>query len=93
MLSLYADNFEMVAPLIVTIAGEPSGKLKGKTAVRAYWSRGLQLIPNLHFELTEILRGVESMPLTYQGHRGPSAEVFEFNAAGKVVRASTHYSE
>lgn len=92
VLALYTDDFEMVSPLIVTIAGVPSGKLKGKTAVRVYWAKGLQLIPNLHFKLTAILCGVESMTLAYQGHRGPSAEVFEFNVAGNVVRASAHYA-
>ena len=92
VLALYAEDFEMMSPLIVTIAGVPSGRLKGKTAIRAYWAKGLQLIPNLHFELTDILCGVESMTLAYQGHRGPSAEVFEFNLAGKVVRASAHYA-
>ena len=54
----YADDFEMRSPLIVTIAGEPSGCLKGKAAVRAYWRKGLQLLPDLHFELVSILAGV-----------------------------------
>src|SRR5689334_20299084 len=44
VLSHYADDFEMSSPIIAQIAGEPSGKLKGKKAVGAYWSSGLKLI-------------------------------------------------
>lgn len=66
----YADDFEVRSPLIVTIAGEPSGRLKGKAAVRAYWRKGLQLLPDLHFELVSILAGVEGFTLMYRGHRG-----------------------
>jgi len=35
ILSHYTDDFEMSSPLIVQLMDEPSGTLKGKTAVRA----------------------------------------------------------
>ena len=38
----YSDNFEMSSPVIVTIAGEPSGKLKGKNSVGAYLEKGIR---------------------------------------------------
>jgi len=87
----YADDFEMRSPLIVTIAGEPSGRLKGKAAVRAYWRKGLQLLPDLHFELVSILAGVEGLTLMYRGHRGLVAEVFRFSPDRTVVEVSAHY--
>jgi ketosteroid isomerase-like protein len=34
----YEDDFEMSSPIIVTLMGEASGKLKGKPAVGAYWA-------------------------------------------------------
>jgi ketosteroid isomerase-like protein len=34
ILSHYTDDFEMSSPLIVQLAGQPSGKLKGKEAIR-----------------------------------------------------------
>lgn len=63
VLAQYADEFEMRSPLIVTIAGEPSGRLKGKAAVRAYWKKRLQLLPDLHFELVSVLAWVEKVAL------------------------------
>jgi len=91
ILSHYNDDFEMSSPVIIKIAGEPSGTLMGKDAVGAYWAKALQLIPNLHFELLATLIGVNSITLYYNGARGQSAEVFHFNEAGKVTGAYAHY--
>lgn len=91
VLSHYADTFEMVSPVIVQITGESSGRLIGKPAVRAYWSKAFQLIPDLRFELIATLVGVDSVTVHYKGHRGLAAEVFTF-ANGKVVKAAAHYA-
>lgn len=91
VLSHYADDFEMSSPIIVQLAGEPSGRLKGKAAVGAYWTRALQLIPDLHFELVDVLAGVDSITLYYRGARGMAAELFFFGEDGKVRRAFAHY--
>ncbi len=92
ILSHYTDDFEMSSPVIVRLSGESSGVLKGKPAVGAYWAKALQSNPQLYFELNETLWGVDSITLVYHGPRGPSAEVFHFNSAGKVVRAYAHYA-
>jgi hypothetical protein len=56
-LSLYADDCEMLSPFIVPIAQEPSGVLKGRATVGAYfrklWDRG----PNVRLELVTGDRG------------------------------------
>ncbi|MBI5559564.1 MAG: nuclear transport factor 2 family protein [Deltaproteobacteria bacterium] len=91
ILSHYIDDFEMSSPVIIKMAGEPSGTLKGKEAVGSYWAKALQLIPDLHFELVAALAGVNSITLFYNGVRGPSAEVFHFNQNGKITRAYAHY--
>lgn len=91
ILSHYTDDFEMSSPRIIPVANEPSGTLKGKTSIRGYWTKALQLAPNLHFELIATLIGVNSITLYYQGVRGSSAEVFHFNSKGKVTEAYAHY--
>lgn len=91
VLSHYADDFEMSSPVIVRVAGEPSGTLRGKDRVGAYWAKALALNPELRFELVHTLIGVDSITLYYQSLRGPAAEVFHFNAAGLVSRAFAHY--
>ena len=93
VLAHYSDDFEMTSPHIVQIAREPSGTLHGKAAVGAYWAKALGLFPELNFELVSILAGVDSVTLYYRGSRGRlAAEVFHFDAAGKVRRAFAHYA-
>lgn len=93
ILSHYADDFEMSSPVIIQLANEPGGILRGKTAVGAYWAKALQLIPDLQFKLITTLVGVNSITLYYQGAQGRlSAEVFHFNQDQKVTKAFAHYS-
>ena len=92
ILAHYTDDFEMSSPVIVELMGEPSGTLKGKAAIRDYWSRALARLPDLRFELLEVYAGAASVVIHYNGPRGASAEVFWFNAAGKVCRAAAHYA-
>jgi hypothetical protein len=93
VLSHYSENFEMSSPYIVEIAGEPSGTLRGKAAVGAYWKKALELVPDLKFELVSVLAGVGSIVLYYKGARGRMvAEILYFGADLKVVRASAHYT-
>jgi len=91
ILSHYADDFEMSSPVIAQLMHEPSGTLRGKDAVRAYWTKALAQRPDLHFELANVFAGANSVTISYRGHRGLSAEVFWFNPELKVYRASAHY--
>jgi ketosteroid isomerase-like protein len=93
VLSHYADDFEMSSPYIVQIAGEPSGTLRGKAAVGAYWEKALELVPDLKFELVSVLVGVGSVVLHYKGARGRTvAEILYFGPDRKVIRAAAHYT-
>lgn len=91
ILSHYADDFEMRSPVIVQVMDEPDGCLRGKAAVGTYWAKALAAFPGLHFEVLEVLTGIDSVVIYYQGHRGKVAEVFQFDASGKVIRAHAHY--
>jgi hypothetical protein len=91
ILSHYAEDFEMSSPVIVQLAAERSGTLKGKEAVRAYWAKALAMQPALRFELVHVFVGAMSVVVEYRGHRGLGAEVFWFNASNQVYRAAAHY--
>jgi ketosteroid isomerase-like protein len=92
ILSHYSDVFEMSSPYIAQIAGEPSGVLKGKAAVAAYWAKALERMPTLRFELHSTLVGAESLVIYYRGARGMAAEIFFFDPQGKVARSCAHYA-
>ena len=91
IMSHYSNDFEMSSPVINQIANESSGKLKGKSAVRAYWEKALKMNPSLHFELIKSFVGVNSIVIHYRGHRGLAMETFIFNGEGMVTNAYAHY--
>ena len=93
ILAHYEDDFEMSSLIIVALVGEPSGKLRGKAAVGAYWTKALHKTPDLRFELVTALAGVDSITVCYKGHRGLSAEVLHLSPRGKIRAAFAHYTE
>src|SRR4051794_29166287 len=93
VLGHYAEDFEMSSPFIRDLAGEPSGTLRGKEAVGAYWRRALERFPGLRFEVLDVFAGAGSVALRYRAVAGLVAcEVFFFDAHGKVSRAAAHYA-
>ena len=83
----------MFSPKTIQIEGELDGTLKGKDAVENNWSKALDLVPDLRFELIALLIGVNSLTLTYKGVGGRlTAEVFHFGPDHKVSRAYAHYA-
>lgn len=92
VLAHYTEDFEMSSPFIAQIAGEPSGVLKGKAAVGAYWQAAMEKYPELHFDLLRVTKGANSVVLVYHSVGGRlAAEVFYFNAEGLVYLAGGHY--
>lgn len=92
ILSHYAPDIDMHSPYIAVLADEPSGVLHGKAAVGSYWEKALARMPDLHFALIDVFCGADSLVLHYHGPGGAVAEVFEFGAHGKVIRAAAHYA-
>jgi hypothetical protein len=92
VLSHYTDDFEMASPKIVDIAKEPSGVLRGKPAVRAYWEKAMQLVPGLRFEKLAVYTAPRSIAIRYRNQLGKEAvEVLELAPDGRVARAAAHY--
>jgi uncharacterized cupin superfamily protein len=92
VLAHYHEDFEMTSPVIVQIAGEPSGTLRGKAAVADYWRRALAHLPNLHFEPVGLTLGMDALTMIYRNQRGQLvSERVEFDPDGRVIRASASY--
>src|SRR3954447_17275690 len=93
VLSHYTDDIEMSSPFIERLAGEPSGTLRGKQAVRDYWRRALERFPDLHFHVIDVFIGAGSVAILYDAVLGTRAvEVLFLNAEDKVYKAAAHYA-
>lgn len=97
ILSHYSQDIEFASPFIVLRGIDPSGRVLGKEALTAYWGPALTSNPDLHFELKDVLLGVDSLAISYKTNAGGSErmalEVFHFNAQGEVFRSYAHYSQ
>jgi len=93
VLAHYADDIEFSSPAIIDVLREPTGTIRGKEALEAYFGQALEKYPHLGFELLHILTGVNSVTILYRSlHRGSlGAEVMTLNGQGKVSRVTVHY--
>ena len=75
------------------MTGQADGVVRGKTALRDYFARGLLAYPALKFEFIRLYPGAQSCVLEYRSVTNlRAAEAMEFNAVGKVCRVQAHYS-
>ena len=71
----------------------PDAVAPSKDELAAYWRKALSVLPELKFELVSVLTSPRSVTVLYKGTRGRLvAEVFRFDAHGKVCSAVAHYS-
>jgi len=89
----YDDAIELTSPVAAQLLGISDGKVVGKANLRAYFQRGLETYPELHFRLEDVLWGVNSVLLYYTDQKGTrTAEFMELSAIGKVARVVANYS-
>ncbi len=89
----YEDAIELISPVAARLLGTADGKVAGKPNLRAYFQRGLEAYPDLHFRLQDVLWGINSIVLYYTNQKGThTAEFLELSASGKVVRGVANYS-
>jgi hypothetical protein len=92
ILEHYTSDVVFTSPFIAALGADPSGRISGKPALRAYWAKALQTYPELRFEPIAELYGVASITLHYRGVRGIlAAEVLELDDHGLIWRAAAHY--
>ena len=69
------------------------GVVRGKPALRAYWTEGLRRIPELHFDLEALYVGVSTIVINYRNHRGNLVnEVLRFDGELVVEGHGTYLS-
>jgi predicted ester cyclase len=88
----YEEGIELTSPVAAQLLGTSDGRVKGKENLRAYFQRGLEAYPDLHFHLEDVLCGVNSVVLYYKNQKGTrTAEFMELSATGKVARVVANY--
>ena len=92
VLTLYADDAEMVSPVIIRLEINAEGRLRRKDRLRAYWSTALQGHRDLKFTLLETFASPDSIIVRYQNERGQvMCEYLRLGSDGRIVQGSANH--
>ncbi len=93
ILSHYSEEAELISPFVARLLGGSDGTVRGRAALRDYFSRGLAAYPDLKFELIQFYPGMKSCVVEYRSVNNLlAAETMEFDETGKIHRVLAHYS-
>jgi hypothetical protein len=85
VLAHFHDDVVFTSPVAARVVSDSAGVVNGKESLRQYWTAALRTLPDLHFELIGVYRGVSTLVINYRNHRGELAnEVLTFE--GSLVR-------
>ena len=93
ILSHYEEDVILVSPVAAKILNDASGTVKGKDGLRNYFKKGLEVSPDLKFELIDVLWGLSSVVLYYVNQRGiKTGEFVEVGSTGKITKVIANYN-
>jgi ketosteroid isomerase-like protein len=69
VLGHFTDDVVFTSPVAARLLGG-DGVIRGKQALREYWSEGLRLIPDLRFEVLAVYAGVSTVVINYRNQAG-----------------------
>jgi len=85
VLSHFTDDAVFTSPVAAELLTNSDGVVRGKAALRDYWSEGLRRIPDLQFTLLGVYTGVDTLVINYRNQKGGLvSEVLTFD--GPLVR-------
>lgn len=89
----YEEDVVLVSPVAAELLNEPGGIVQGKEALRDYFKKGLEVYPDLKFELIDVMWGVSTVVLYYINQKGSkTGEFMEVSSTGKIIKVVANYS-
>jgi hypothetical protein len=70
VLSHFSEDVIFTSPVAAQLLADSDGVIRGKVALRAYWSEGLRRIPDLRFEVLDLYVGVNTLVINYRNQKG-----------------------
>ncbi|GHJ48189.1 hypothetical protein Cs7R123_55310 [Catellatospora sp. TT07R-123] len=91
VLELFADDAVFSSPTAARLGHGAGGVVRGKEALRAYWSDALSHNPELHFDLLGVYVGTTALVINFRRQTGVRAnEVLVFDGPLIVEGHATH---
>lgn len=70
ILDHFHDDVVFTSPLARQLGYAEDGIVRGKAALRTYWTRALAQNPDLHFQVTAAYQGVNTLVIAFTNERG-----------------------
>jgi len=88
----YAADVEFEANTVIRRWQKPDGKLRGLAELRDHFRLGLELAPDLHFDLEDVFSAPSGYALLYRRENGNRVlDVVELDGEGKARRVKAFY--
>ena len=92
VLAHFRDDVLFTSPVAARVLPESSGVVRGKDALRHYWTTALKSLPDLQFEVVGVYHGQSTLVINYRNHRGELVnEVLTFDDEGLVAEGHGTY--
>jgi ketosteroid isomerase-like protein len=92
ILSHFAEDVVFTSPVAARIVEGSGGTIVGRRALGEYYGRGLELIPDLRFEVIDTYAGVDTVVINYRNQSGGQVcEVLRFGDDGLVTEGHGTY--
>ena len=86
----FAADVVFRSPVAAQLLGG-DGVIRGRDALRAYWSRALELVPDLRFTVEGVYAGIDAVVINYRNHAGNLVCEYLMFAGGLVVGGHATY--
>jgi ketosteroid isomerase-like protein len=94
VLDHFRDDVLFTSPVAERVLPATGGVLRGKDALRHYWTTALKSLPDLRFEVIGVYGGESALVINYRNHRGELVnEVLVFDGDGLVREGHGTYLE
>jgi chromate reductase, NAD(P)H dehydrogenase (quinone) len=94
LLAHFAEDVVFTSPVAAQLLPDGDGVIRGREALRAYWSYALELLPDLHFTVEDVYTGLDTIAINYRNHAGNRVcELLRFDGPLVVAGHATYRSD
>ncbi|MHB1444472.1 MAG: nuclear transport factor 2 family protein [Acidimicrobiales bacterium] len=86
----YAEDVVFQSPYIVHRFNDPTGEVRGKAALRSYWSSGLRQQPDLKFTVDDVFLSVDTLVIAYRNQHGHRVSEVLVGEIGPIAPGTCH---
>ena len=88
----FHDDVVFTSPVALELLPQTNGVVRGKPALRAYWSAALTRVPELEFTVEGVYQGIDTIVINYRNQAGGLVnEVLRFTNENLVVKGHATY--